>query len=505
MPLPLVDQLINAVKEDLGAITSRLIGGEITPASWRRECELVLRRNVYTAYAVGRAAPLTPAEERMVRQELNRQIGYLQGFYEDVKAGKLSDEQIMARIGMYADRLRGIEQQGEIDDLGLDLPQVPGDGQTQCLCLTSPEARVFTAQGWKQLQDVQVGDSVLTHRMRWQPVTGLIVKPSLPQHRQTWVLAPSGRYVGCTEEHLWWGPNGWQDAPHLSSMYALQQGEVPSGAEALPYLRGGLGLDSEGRPVRIMQVGVSLREAQGLQGYGVHILRNEPQGQSAMAGRPRCDSGRHSRGRQGAAATARRPGFLQVAAQAGRALVELVLGRRWQEAYGLPLSVGLGHGEWADTGGLRTASQELPAGRRQTGELGAIATGRARKVARASSTCQEPSRNVRLDLPKVRTGIQAEAPWQEWRPQVLLGDVLPRGTAVYDIVVAEDHSFVVEGLVAHNTNCKCHLEFVESTRRSGRGETAVVEIFWRLGEAEHCPDCVRLASEWNPKVVRPGA
>lgn len=40
------------------------------------------------------------------------------------------------------------------------------------------------------------------------------------------------------------------------------------------------------------------------------------------------------------------------------------------------------------------------------------------------------------------------------------------------------------------SNCACHLEYRE----------AVVgwEVTWSLGAAEHCPDCVRLAGEWNP-------
>lgn len=505
MPDSLIDQLIASVKEDLGDVTSRLLADEMTPAAWRRECELILRRNVYTAYGIGQGETLTAAQERTVREELNRQIGYLRGFYDDIKAGKLSDEQIAARIGMYADRLRGIEQQGEIDMLGLDLPQVPGDGGTQCLCLTSPEARVWTAQGWQQLVDVKVGDLVLTHRMRWQPVTALIIKLSVPRHRQAWVLAPSGRYVGCTEEHLWWGPNGWQDASHLGSMYALQREEVPNEAEAMQYLQGELGVDYPRRPLQIMSIGMSLREAQRLQGIGMHIVRDEPQGKGTVAGQPRNDTGRYSGSGTGATATVRRPGFLQVAAEAGRALVELVLGRRWQEAYGLPLPVGLDNAQWAYLEGPRDTPQEWSGGRRPIGELGIVDAERARKTTWGGGTSEEPDDIAAMDLPEVRRGVQTLSPWQEWKPEVLLGDVLPRGTAVYDIVVAEDHSFVVEGLVAHNTNCRCHLEFEESTRPSGRGETAVVEVRWIVDEAaEHCQDCLDKRDEWNPLVVKPG-
>lgn len=36
--------------------------------------------------------------------------------------------------------------------------------------------------------------------------------------------------------------------------------------------------------------------------------------------------------------------------------------------------------------------------------------------------------------------------------------MLSPGTALWDISVEEDHSFVIEGLVSHNSNCKCYLD-----------------------------------------------
>lgn len=40
------------------------------------------------------------------------------------------------------------------------------------------------------------------------------------------------------------------------------------------------------------------------------------------------------------------------------------------------------------------------------------------------------------------------------------------------------------------TNCKCALDFEE--------DDAEVRVYWRLGVAEHCPDCVGMAARWNP-------
>jgi len=43
------------------------------------------------------------------------------------------------------------------------------------------------------------------------------------------------------------------------------------------------------------------------------------------------------------------------------------------------------------------------------------------------------------------------------------------------------------------TNCRCHLDI---TTRDEQWD-----VFWVLGEAEHCEDCVRLSETWAPFVV----
>lgn len=40
------------------------------------------------------------------------------------------------------------------------------------------------------------------------------------------------------------------------------------------------------------------------------------------------------------------------------------------------------------------------------------------------------------------------------------------------------------------TNCQCHWEITETADQW--------LAYWTLGQAEHCPDCVRRANEWNP-------
>lgn len=48
------------------------------------------------------------------------------------------------------------------------------------------------------------------------------------------------------------------------------------------------------------------------------------------------------------------------------------------------------------------------------------------------------------------------------------------------------------------TNCKCSLTI---KKLAGEGDW---DIYWKLGKAEHCPDCETLARQWNPLRVRKG-
>jgi len=53
--------------------------------------------------------------------------------------------------------------------------------------------------------------------------------------------------------------------------------------------------------------------------------------------------------------------------------------------------------------------------------------------------------------------------------------------------------FPGDGQTECRANCRCHLE-VEDTPGAWL-------VRWRLNPAEHCEDCLRLASEWNPLEV----
>jgi hypothetical protein len=129
-----IDGVIALMRQDLVGFTSQLIADQMSIAAWQRECGLVLRRYTLASYMAGADGALpTRAMERELGRELNRQLGYLRRFAEEIRAGKQSDAQIAMRIGMYADRMRGVANDAESKAHGVDLPFVPGSGATPCL------------------------------------------------------------------------------------------------------------------------------------------------------------------------------------------------------------------------------------------------------------------------------------------------------------------------------------------------------------------------------------
>lgn len=80
------------------------------------------------------------------------------------------------------------------------------------------------------------------------------------------------------------------------------------------------------------------------------------------------------------------------------------------------------------------------------------------------------------------------------------------GTQAYERSMAHDHglldgyelpAYPGDGSTVCKVNCKCHWEIKEYKNRW--------EAWWRLGAAEHCPDCVERSQTWAPYKVMRGA
>ena len=343
----------------------------------------------------------------------------------------------------------------------------PADGTSICRCITSPESPVLTQRGWVPLLDIEVGDEVWTHKERWRPVLGLVVKPSSPGDQEIILRHPSGAVVSSTSGHLWWTAGGWVFASELSNIDSWLLMCYPYAREVTHEAMYPLRSEDEVRlqiqPLQIVQGNMSLRDAQRLEGRGVPVLRDVPQAQGSLgrsSGQP-TNASWISQGRREATYSTGGLVETQVAGEARRTPLELVLagGQRHEEDF-VPIPVDVDHGERPDPGGACGPSHQPRCSGRPTGDPGTNGLGRPCQAPRSNSSRKQQQTD--MDLRDMRDRVSAVQASGESGPQVLLGGVLPGSTAVYDLTVEEDHSFCIAGFWAHNTNDKCYLSYSNS-------------------------------------------
>lgn len=515
-------QLRNAFAKARGEIAKdiakRFLSGELTPASFRVEFERFIGDTITGAFLFGRgginAALVEDATKIMA--EINRQLGFADTFLTEIADGSVSDAEITNRIASYADASVKAFEEGVASSHGLILPGYPGDWETQCKCVIDPNARVLTERGWVPISRVRAGDRVLTHRGRFRKVLAAIVSPSYGKSFAR-IYVDGFAPVGFTGDHRITSPLGWYPVDGI-----LQR--------TLPVYRIG-SATGEDRNVRGVRSGVRSPNAT------LYPMRKPEQGQGAMV-RPRharedAHEPSSSHGREAHAVRGHHDRY-QVDREAGRSSLRVVLGRRSQ-AHDLSLPVGLDSGEWPDPRGASHSPQERGQDRRSPGELAVLASSAALvRAHEGSQRRDDPSAGSRTDRRSVadmrtlRGSIQDQGSCQAesilqasmllrvdpndaylrglredlhrwagaWEtPTVLQSGVLPDGSPLYDLTVDEDHSFIVEGIVAHNSGCRCAWQIIDT------GDTW--ECTWiAQSDGAVCDDCAARAAQWSPYVIR---
>jgi hypothetical protein len=335
---------------------------------------------------------------------------------------------------------------------------LPGDGSDVCLCITTGESRVLTQRGHIPIQDVLIGDSVITHKGRWRKVLKTTVAPSGPNHKQARITAPTGNIIGCTQDHLWFTPDGWRMTVTIAdfklSMYNYNY------AEKLYGLRQQTPLESETEYLYSVCECLRLWEGQRSPSEKVHLLRDVHQSQRTM--------GRSGHAHQDVESDSQcglepqmyfRPADRELLQppQSGRQGLRDVLGRGRQEALHSSLSVAMDQREWANSRRNGLTPQEWRLLRRQDSELGDYDTSGSYQT---SSQAEQSSILRMSDMPNSIYEKSSERTPQ----QILLAGMLPLGTPLYDLTIEEDHSFIVEGLISHNSNCRCRIKILDAGR-----------------------------------------
>lgn len=110
----LLDGRIEALSEQLKDFTKRLIEGNITLDQWQGSVREALKMNHLQAGIIGHGGreSLTQADYGRIGQRLRSEYAYLQNFANDLLGARISAPMALARIGMYAQAVRGSYWEG---------------------------------------------------------------------------------------------------------------------------------------------------------------------------------------------------------------------------------------------------------------------------------------------------------------------------------------------------------------------------------------------------------
>ena len=486
----------------LQGILGELQQGEIDQKEFARQARPMISDAFGKAYEIGVKRPLDDGDEEWLRRAVDAEVGHAAGLAKDVSQGNVKD--VAFRAGNYAAALDGVTWNAIVESLPEDTII-----HWKLGCLTSNSLTVSTARGNISLEQVRIGDMVLTHAGRFGRVLAKPVTMSTETHRYAVLVARGGRLVGLTDDHRLYTSRGWMTAREVAGgedkvrwfeegymqglreegrqteqqMSGLLSGIVDEDAGGEPHAGelqpahaersmlhsrlerkevrtcapGSMGLGAGEREVAV-GVDHSPREPRPIRrqageldgGHPSGAQQNPLRGSSPWGEFPELEGRKDHRDLR-----ALRDGIRGVRSSGRQAevLLDSVQGRggngRQNERVGVRA---VREGVYSDDGEDRTRAEErepekfLLSRLLEGNEEAGVAGDPALRLLR------EDLRTLAVDDREVSVG-----------DVVLLAGVLEPQTPLYDLTVDRDQSFVVEGMVVHNS-------------------------------AEHCNDCILLAS-----------
>lgn len=176
-------QVYNQLQQRIDSLSEMLNNGELLLDDWhermRREIDILHR----TLYRAGVGRDLTPADRARIQARVDEQWRYLQGFYDDVAAGRQSPQQIARRARLYLDAGKTSLQQAAVARFGMpELPVYPGQ-RSDCLtaCKCGWEVRTVDG-GWDaywRLRPAEHCDQCVRRAAVWNPlrIRGGVIQP----------------------------------------------------------------------------------------------------------------------------------------------------------------------------------------------------------------------------------------------------------------------------------------------------------------------------------------
>lgn len=540
--------IADGFEEEVGLLVAAWFAGTMSFAEWTLAFGALITAGVTAAYLLGYGGKAAYDDHAATAIDaiVLAQLVYAKQFITDVGESMLGDTPMSqaamtARAKLYSGSpILSFEQGQAAANGATSLPYMPADGLTPCHCITTPTSQVVTQRGMIPIADVIVGDMVLTHRKRWRPVTHVLRTLSGAHHRQALITAPNGQVVGCTDDHRLLTQNGWVPAKDIGND---SRSRYNGSHEDVQHVRETAWQSIKDRYMSGLPSLVRLWKSERSSRGTLHFLRNADQSQETMgcSGNTREDGIGYEASLRSDSHALRQLDhrFIPFAEARRWSILCTLLGQHWSQAINLSLSMGLAAGEWANPQGngyspqRRRSNPRRPSQSRTHDQIGS-STVAPYTGARNHNACRSgvgPSANDHDDVRAMWKAIYGEATaestatllfspmpdrvdanassvpylWTDlhwwigsWRsPEILQSGMLPLATTLYDLTVAEDESFVVEGVVVHNSRCRCFWTF------ENINETET-HAYWHTQEdGGVCDGCLKREAESDPFILTP--
>lgn len=498
----------NYRKALVGFVEDWLKAKNMAPSVFKREATEIIRSYFNKAFRYGMLSkagikassttfPLSQGHFTWLTKASDEELSYLSQFVKDTRAGK-NKLHYLARIDLYVNTLDSIFDAGLVAATPSDgyhliywklnpgescegciylserspftrdnLPTTPRSGHTPCLCIVDPDALILTKRGNIKIVDVVVGDEVMTHEFRWRKVL------STPRNFSDGHSLSDVGGVLCTSDHRWMTDNGWVDSINLyknklqvyNSHYVIHLYRM---FESI--FRGKIKKWS----LQALSFCVPhLRFLERLQSRGMSFLWEKNQSNTAMGGpKEKGEAGIITslyNGKEEKEIS--RFALSSFQSTSNRWASDfLLLGFDWEEVF-VPVTLGMGNEMQrgiSDSNWVSFTPQRWEFHQRFSRKFGTEVNIRASERSHDPRTSEVDDKGEGLRS-KWCSIIRLSEMWEAIRrvfsrikskstTEVLLLGVLEDGTPLYDLEVEEDHSFIVNGLISHNSNCNCELE-----------------------------------------------
>lgn len=174
--LRLRDDFVDLKRDTFSDLTDNLINSRITVQEWVHEMRKRVRdvNNAQYMLARGGRNAMFQTDLDALSEIIKDQFDYLQQFGEEVRAGRLSANQITARSELYMESSTRAYEQAKAASFDIELPEYPADGnqicKARCRCRWEINEKKDTIEAfWLLNVAAKHCDSCIANAAKWAP------------------------------------------------------------------------------------------------------------------------------------------------------------------------------------------------------------------------------------------------------------------------------------------------------------------------------------------------